>query len=374
MLKKIISLLVIFAMLVPFSSAVAADEPTSQPSIEEILNEYHQKAFEAQPQDETNTAATYSRQATGSSKTLEQETVDTLTEVGYEAYNVTADNYTSLEADLNTDFAEMGLDPDGSYIIVISGEGQNSQSNPNSRSGNKIEQVIGGIEGGGSSNFYYTYGDETYLMRYITVTSATNSNLNKSDSAILFEDSGTNSESYFDKVFRNFLESAIVTAVDTVFQAPVGSIASCLAVDPDRVSLPEGVDFWLDANANWIRKYVQVYQESTQIWLSKFSTDYVVITTELYGEYYDMFDEGFVSKYNKETEYRYADHYNDLEYCNNIAARCQYRGTQDNEWVGNAYIYNPFPNFNEDNEIDPLDPYLYSEPVISLLQTMIAAP
>lgn len=41
MLKKIISLLVIFAMLAPLSSAVAADEPTSQPTIDEILNEYH---------------------------------------------------------------------------------------------------------------------------------------------------------------------------------------------------------------------------------------------------------------------------------------------------------------------------------------------
>ena len=58
MLKKIISLLVIFAMLVPFSSAVAADEPTSQPTIEEILNEYHQKAFEAKTANDNGDAST----------------------------------------------------------------------------------------------------------------------------------------------------------------------------------------------------------------------------------------------------------------------------------------------------------------------------
>ncbi len=47
MLKKIIALFVIFAMLVPFSTVVAADEPSAQPTVEEILNEYHRKSSEA---------------------------------------------------------------------------------------------------------------------------------------------------------------------------------------------------------------------------------------------------------------------------------------------------------------------------------------
>lgn len=41
MLKKMIALLTIFAMVLPLSPVVAADEPSAQPTIEEILNGYH---------------------------------------------------------------------------------------------------------------------------------------------------------------------------------------------------------------------------------------------------------------------------------------------------------------------------------------------
>ena len=40
MFKKIIALTLIFAMLVPFTAAAAADEPSESRSMEEILNEY----------------------------------------------------------------------------------------------------------------------------------------------------------------------------------------------------------------------------------------------------------------------------------------------------------------------------------------------
>lgn len=79
MFQKMIALLVIFAMLVPLSSAVAADEPTSQPTIEEILNGYHEKAFAAQTAEENGGASAYARSGSGSSQTLEQETVAELT-------------------------------------------------------------------------------------------------------------------------------------------------------------------------------------------------------------------------------------------------------------------------------------------------------
>ncbi len=89
MTKKIISLMLIFAMLVPISSAVAADNPTAQPTVEEILNGYHEKAFAARVAEENGGVSTDSSRS-GSGKTLEQETVDELTAAGYETYNVTA--------------------------------------------------------------------------------------------------------------------------------------------------------------------------------------------------------------------------------------------------------------------------------------------
>lgn len=39
-MKKMIAIMLIFAMLVPLSSAVAADEMSATPTVEEILNEY----------------------------------------------------------------------------------------------------------------------------------------------------------------------------------------------------------------------------------------------------------------------------------------------------------------------------------------------
>lgn len=123
MKRKLIAFALVFAMLVSLSLAVAADAVSEPPTIEEILNEYHLKAFDSQTQGDTDTASTWSRRGSNA-KTLEQETVDTLTDAGYEAYNVTTDNFEYLEAELNTDFAGMGLDPNGSYIVVIHGEEQ----------------------------------------------------------------------------------------------------------------------------------------------------------------------------------------------------------------------------------------------------------
>lgn len=119
MKRKLVAFVLVFALLASLSPAVAADEMSAPPTVEEILNEYHQKAFEAKMQGDTGNASAWSLRG---GQTLEEETVDTLTEAGYEAYNVTADNYESLQTELKTDFSDMGLDPNGSYIIVISGE------------------------------------------------------------------------------------------------------------------------------------------------------------------------------------------------------------------------------------------------------------
>ena len=76
MLKKIIAALVIFCMLIPLSSVVAADTPSAKPTVEEILDEYHRKSLETQD------ASAYSRSASDPEPSLEQQTVDQLTNAG----------------------------------------------------------------------------------------------------------------------------------------------------------------------------------------------------------------------------------------------------------------------------------------------------
>ena len=51
---RVIALILMFSMFAPIVSAVAAEEPFVQPTIEEILNNYHEKAFAAQNDPSNN--------------------------------------------------------------------------------------------------------------------------------------------------------------------------------------------------------------------------------------------------------------------------------------------------------------------------------
>lgn len=64
-------------------------ESTNSPTVEEILNDYHIKSFEAKIAEQSSETAAYSTRSTGTERTLEQDTVDTLTSAGYEAYSET---------------------------------------------------------------------------------------------------------------------------------------------------------------------------------------------------------------------------------------------------------------------------------------------
>ncbi len=57
-MKRIISAILICCLILPFLPASAAEEAVAQPSIEEILNEYHEKAFEAQSAESNGGAST----------------------------------------------------------------------------------------------------------------------------------------------------------------------------------------------------------------------------------------------------------------------------------------------------------------------------
>ena len=207
MKKRMIALLLTFAMLVPFTPAVAADDNVPRPTLEEILSEYHQKAFEAEAAEQTGRASTNSRSVGNPGKTLEQETVDTLNATGYEAYNVTSENYETLEKQLQTDFSEMGLDPDCSYIIAISGE--ESSAGNNARGPNPgIVPALPPDGGGSPTLFEHTYNGKTYHMRYVTVV-ATDDSPTKRDFTVAVNRSNNslNWGVLFDAVFSYAIDS-----------------------------------------------------------------------------------------------------------------------------------------------------------------------
>lgn len=270
---KLIVFTVIFAMLASLSPAVAADEMSVTATVEEILNEYHQKAFNAQLQDNAGTRSTYSHRG-GEEKTLEQETVSTLRDAGYEAYNVTAANYDEMEDELKTDFAEMGLDSGGSYILVIEGENKPNKQDAGANTRTSPDIDLDGPDWpGGSSTFTYYDGETIYTMRYVTITS--------DDAPVLYDRSiytlseVDNLSDYVGDVF-NALASMGVDAVAKGF--PVSTVVSFLAdwtsneeyivLDPEAVVL--------HASTDWMRSYIQVWDELTESWRTSQCSSYAV--------------------------------------------------------------------------------------------------
>ena len=258
MKRKLTAFALVFALLASLSPAVAADELSATPTVEEILSEYHQKAFEAQSQGDTETASTWSRRG-GSTKTLEEETVDTLTEAGYEAYNVTAGNYETLEAELQTDFAAMGLDPAGSYIVVIHGEPGSSETNGNSRVADPPTMDDFDDGSGGTGLFSHTYNETSYLMRYVTVTADQNTSLNQTTPVDLLDKYGLDD-------FWNDLNLPIAL-VSLHPQAIVAGILYTLiseAIPDSQNTNPSSLIF--TGATNWTPTYIQVYDFEDSEW------------------------------------------------------------------------------------------------------------
>lgn len=305
MKKRFIALFVIFAMLIPFTPAVAAEDTVPRPTVEEILSEYHEKAFEAENTEKSGGASAYSRGAGNSEKTLEEETVDTLNAAGYEAYNVTSENYETLEEQLHTDFADMGLDPDGSYIIAISGE----DNSP----GNNARLIPGTLptlppDGGGATFFSYTYNGTSYYMRYVTVTCTENPSLGSASNPIdLLSEYGV-----VDAWEDLEIPVAIVSSIKPL--AVVGTIYSLLTPAVRNISPRQTQTLTFECASNWTVKYTQIYDMQRGEWELSASVEYVIMTYFIDYLHYDSAENDYV-KDTIEGRYAtvYSEFYNDSE-------------------------------------------------------------
>lgn len=268
MIKKVISILMICVMLVTISPAVAANVTSVQPTVEEILSEYHQRAFEAEYDENTDTVSAYSRGSGGTSQTLEQEAVEALTDAGYEAYHVTTDNYDTLEADLYTDFSGMGLDPNGSYIVVVSGEDQNDGISPTSTTPGSV-----------GSSFSYTYNGTKYYLRYVTVTVADNPDCGLATTVDLLESKTLST-------IEACLNSAVSVYLDALTPFFLGTIASICGLNIFEFSTSSTSTLNMNCATNWTVIYTQVWSAYDQMWLYGSSVEYVTVTSNMGGHYY----------------------------------------------------------------------------------------
>lgn len=297
-MKKLICAILICCMVLPMFPASATEEVTAQPTIEEILNSYHEKAFAVQTAEENGGASTYSRSGSSSSQTLEQETVAELTAAGYEAYNVTGDNYDTLEESLHTDFASLGLDPDSSYVVVISGEEDENQSNPTSL---VIDQpTYEDFYGDSDNTFTYTEDGVTYTMRYVTVTATgTDSELFRRSDYIM-----TNID-YFKELTLATLDAAIAIVTELASDkiesyipyygilATIGEFFTDVSeiLTTDVIEELELDTMVFRSATAWTRSYIQIRNPVNGYWYTSQCSSYAISEAK--------FDSSYV--YNPET-------------------------------------------------------------------------
>ena len=319
-------------MLVPFTAAAAADEPSESRSMEEILDEYHRRAFEAQAQGSTRSASANSRSG---GKTLEEETVDALTEAGYEAYNVTAGNYDTLEAQLQTDFAAMGLDPEGSYIIVIHGQPEGSETNGNSRMIDPpSEEDFDGP--GGYSHFEYLYNGNIYWMRYVTVVS------NGEDTrAVSTFDTPTNPD-VVGYLLDNLFSTYIFAGLDALFDSiPAGTAVSLLLSAPnDHIfgEIAPGAPL-ITATTYWQGTFIQVLDEENLLWTTAQSSEYTVTEVVCSRTLPNAQNEPETHYSQPKLIYNYSRFYFDEEERKQMAMEAYDDYTVDCDTVQRVYLY-----------------------------------
>ena len=311
--KKVIALILSCVMLVSASPVVAAEDTPVKPTVEEILSEYHQKAFEAQTAEDTDKTTTYSNRS--GSKTLEQETVDTLNAAGYEAYNVTAFNYDALEAQLKTDFSSMGLDPNGSYIVVISGEDSDNSHNSRAYGDNLITPTPGPTEGG--AYFEYSFYGSVYKLRYFTITAADDPTYGTTSENDLLDHFSVN------EIIQNGLNAAVYAIADHIATGiPLGTIASLCGFQFFDFNETNFERLELIATTNWTRRFIQVWDDYYEAWTFSTCVESVTARSYLSGDYYDPTLNRYVSvEKNEHIATSYTEHYDDREWLHEKAVR-----------------------------------------------------
>lgn len=265
MLKKIIALSLTLALLAPIGAVQAADSQAETPTVEQILNEYHQKAFQEQ-------AGGISLCSGGMS--LEEETVEALNNAGYESYYVTGDNYEELEQQLNTDFSSLSLNPESSYIVTFSADPM--QLIDGSLISPDIVVWDGGGSSSGSSEFYYTYDGVLYKMRYVTITAASDAALAQTSSI---------------ELNANELPNGFETVCGIIAgETSLGIVWTLM--DIIESNLPAGVDtvsnsLTYQACSVWNVKYIQIFDDDTAQWVNAASSEYVSRACYVHYTYYD---------------------------------------------------------------------------------------
>lgn len=219
---------------------------------------------------------------------LQKETVDKLNECGYEAYDVNPQTYEAVEDKLQTDLSQIGLNKDGSYIII---SGNENSDKPYSSA---------------SNGFSYTYNGVSYTLRYLTVTAADDRMYGKASTVNVLQSASR------DLIVR-CLDTAIVAAISSV-NKPLGTVASICGLSIGNFNTSQTATLNLNCGSNWTRIYTQVWSPNDG-WLFGSMVEYVNANSYMSGMYYSASQNKYVAvPQNAKSATQYSSHYSNTEW------------------------------------------------------------
>lgn len=203
---------------------------------------------------------------------------ETLTIAGYDVFEINSNTYNSAETALNTDFKEIGLDPECSYLIVLSGEP--SQESTALATEAPLEVVANSPAQPGAS-FIYTYNGTQYLLRYL----------------IVFPENDEASPGYAQTSMATLADTNVITLLNncantalsayiSAISAPLGTVLSICGYPNFNFGSMSNSRFDFYASTSWIRIYTQVFSNYDQAWFYCSSVEYATSVTSIYGHYY----------------------------------------------------------------------------------------
>lgn len=280
MFKRIVSCLLLVLMLIPVISPVFATTANNisqvnrneAPSVESILNEYHEKVFAAQADANANARSGAEVQTDA----IKQDTLNQLREAGYLAYDVNPDTFDSVAEELRTDLRQMDLDPNSSYIIVISGE---EEPQENTASPAYIPPEIEDDTEG----FNYTYNGTLYKLKFMTVVGDPNNGRLQAGSYDLFDINNNDGNNPLSIIF----ETAISMWLDSLTPYPIGTIASLVKSVYLNQDYMQAQTLVFHASANWTQKYTLIRSQSDQQFYFGSRVEYVNVRCWCTGLIYD---------------------------------------------------------------------------------------
>lgn len=320
MFKKLISVITIFAVLIAFTPSVAAEPVTATPTIESILADYHEKALAAQASGDTEVAA-YSPRSGDTTLSLEQETVNELTAAGYEAYNVTGDNYDAMAESLHTDLGSMGITDDGSYIVVVTDDYLEQSDDTSAGTYGLTLPPHLRDDGGIGEGFTYWYEGIRYTMRYVTVT-ASESGF-RAANVVDLRDKLTNNQFYdmLESGIKALLYKAVSDSINSLigenYLTPIMDILQALY---ENTTFAEDDILLYTAGTNWTVTYTQIYDALTSSWVTCSSAEYVTMFYIINYTFYNSATNRYEQISTEDTyEIDYSEHFNDSAWLKEFA-------------------------------------------------------